>query len=94
MTYADFIAENNPASERWQTPPEIWNPLNAEFGFDLDAAADIETKRLPIYLTDALNTLDWPGQVIWMNPPYGRKLAPFVRAAAAQARMWNRWRTS
>jgi hypothetical protein len=23
----------------WATPPEVFDPLNAEFGFDLDAAA-------------------------------------------------------
>ena len=72
-------------SERWLTPPEVWNPLHAEFGFDLDAAADPDTARLPNYLTDALSLEDWPRKVIWCNPPYGRKLAPFVRRCADEA---------
>jgi site-specific DNA-methyltransferase (adenine-specific) len=72
-------------SERWQTPPEIFDPLMAEFSFDLDAAADYDTKRAPRYLTDALNVDDWPGERIWLNPPYGRKLEPFVRRAAKEA---------
>jgi site-specific DNA-methyltransferase (adenine-specific) len=72
-------------SERWQTPPEIFDPLMAEFKFDLDAAADYETKRAPRYLSDALNTDNWPGERIWLNPPYGRKLEPFVRRAAKEA---------
>lgn len=41
--------------ERWQTPPEIFDPPMAEFSFDLDAAADPETKRLPVYLINALS---------------------------------------
>lgn len=71
--------------ERWQTPPEIWTPLNEEFHFDLDAAADATTHRTPAYLTDALAIGEWPGKVIWCNPPYGRKLEPFVRRCAVEA---------
>jgi phage N-6-adenine-methyltransferase len=72
-------------TERWQTPPEIFDPLMEEFNFDLDAAADYETKRASRYLTDALELDDWPGTRIWLNPPYGKKLAPFVRKAAREA---------
>lgn len=71
-------------SERWCTPPELFGPLHAEFNFDLDAAADSETTRLPRYLTDSLD-IDWPGERIWLNPPYGRKLEPFIRKAAEEA---------
>lgn len=56
-----------------------------EFNFDLDAAADAETARLPNYLTDALNVAEWPGKRVWLNPPYGRWIAPFVKKAAEQA---------
>lgn len=72
-------------SERWQTPPEIFDPLMAEFNFDLDAAADPQTCRVPNFLTDALGQWSWPGHRVWMNPPYGRKLEPFVRRAAKEA---------
>lgn len=72
-------------TERWKTPPEIFDPLMAEFNFDLDAAADYETKIVSRYLTDALILDDWPGTRIWLNPPYGKKLAPFVRRAAEEA---------
>lgn len=72
-------------TERWQTPPEIFDPLLAEFNFDLDAAADNETARAEIYMTDALSVPDWPGKRIWLNPPYGQKLAPFVRRAQQEA---------
>ena len=74
----------NNQQERWQTPPEIFNKLNAEFKFDLDAAADYETKRLPRFLYDALNC-EWDGKRIWLNPPYGKMLDPFIRKAALEA---------
>lgn len=73
------------STDRWVTPPEIFDPLHEEFDFDLDAAADEETARLPRYLRDALTLDEWPGERIWLNPPYGAKLEPFVRAAARQA---------
>lgn len=72
-------------TDRWQTPLEIFSPLMREFNFDLDAAADYETARTPRFLTDALNLDEWPGQRIWVNPPYGRLLEPFVRKAASEA---------
>ena len=72
-------------AERWITPPEIFDPLMREFCFDLDAAADEETARVRPFLTDALGPKEWPGQRIWLNPPYGRKLAQFVRRAAQEA---------
>ena len=73
------------SSERWITPPEIFDPLMAEFNFDFDAAADSETRRLPVYTSSALSPQPWMGRRIWLNPPYGRKLEPFVRRAADEA---------
>lgn len=72
-------------TERWRTPPEIIHPLRVEFRFDLDAAADAELAVVPDYLTDALTVAEWPGSRIWLNPPYGRMLEPFVRRACAEA---------
>jgi len=72
--------------ERWCTPQEIWAPLDDEFAFDLDAAADDETTKTGRFLNDALNVEDWPGNSIWLNPPYGKKLEPFVRKAHKEAR--------
>jgi phage N-6-adenine-methyltransferase len=72
-------------SERWQTPPEIFEPLHKEFKFDLDAFGDAEMHRVPNYLTDALVPTPWPGNRIWMNPPYGLKLGPCVIRGAKEA---------
>ena len=67
--------------ERWCTPPEIFDPLMVEFNFDLDAAADAITARLTNFNSNALTEDPWLGKRIWLNPPYGRKLEPFVRRA-------------
>lgn len=69
-------------SERWKTPPEIFDKLHTEFSFDLDAAADSRSMSIiPAFQSDSLMVGDWPGYRIWLNPPYGRKLEPFVRRA-------------
>ncbi len=41
----DFTGSNTPAEHRdsWRTPPEIFAALNAEFVFQLDAAASEKT---------------------------------------------------
>ena len=72
-------------SERWRTPEEVFNPLNEEFCFDLDVAADEELASISTYSKDSLNLADWPGRTIWCNPPYGRKLELFVRRCAIEA---------
>lgn len=61
--------------KNWGTPQELFDSLNAEFNFDLDAAASPENTKCQRYLTkkdDALSC-DWPGKTIFLNPPYGRK---------------------
>jgi site-specific DNA-methyltransferase (adenine-specific) len=72
-------------SDDWSTPPEIFDPLNAEFHFDLDAAASHENAKCLRFLSNALAMADWPGSAIWCNPPYGRMLAPFITKCAAEA---------
>ena len=71
-------------SHEWQTPPEIFNPLNDEFGFTVDAAATDENALLPRYWTKREDSIkqDWSGERIWCNPPYGRDQQLFVRKAA------------
>ena len=71
--------------DNWRTPPKIFEKLNAEFRFDLDAAADETNALVSRYLTDALTIPEWPGDRIFLNPPYGRMLDPFVRKSQEQA---------
>ena len=71
----------------WRTPRWLFDQLDAEFHFELDAAADSANALKSRYLWDALALPEWPGDVVWLNPPYGNCLAPFVRKAWEQAQL-------
>ncbi len=66
----------------WATPPSVFDPLHAEFGFTLDVCAGAENAKVPAYLDEKVDALSipWVG-VCWMNPPYGRDLGTWVRHA-------------
>lgn len=71
-------------TDDWLTPPEVFEPLHAEFDFDIDLTASAGHERLPLYFTpevDALtrswSALPWTG---WCNPPYSNDGA-FVKKA-------------
>lgn len=62
--------------EDWETPQEFFDELNKEFCFGLDACADESNHKCPVYFTkedDGLS-MDWDGQTVFCNPPYGRNI--------------------
>ena len=69
------------ASDLWRTPPRLFEALDAEFGFDIDLAANAENHLCPRWLgpgglaDDAL-TVRWAdyGSVGWLNMPYSAEL--------------------
>ena len=72
--------------DKWQTPPEVFEQLNQEFKFTLDAAAEPETALCEYYFTeddDALNQ-SWQKQVVFCNPPYSQ-LRHFSEKAKREA---------
>lgn len=73
------------AKHDWATPQPLFDALNAEFGFTVDAAANATNHKCARWYgqggerEDAL-TQPWdPAEVYWCNPPYGREQAAFVR---------------
>lgn len=71
----------------WETPPEVFDPLNEEFSFTLDVCATPETAKCSAYYTpeyDALSRTWWG--TCWMNPPYGRQIGKWVRKAYEESR--------
>lgn len=64
-------------SGEWETPPEIWEPLNEEFRFYLDVCATVGNAKCELYYTEADDTFkhDWIGRC-WMNPVYGKPEEP------------------
>lgn len=73
----------NGNGREWATPPEVFNPLHAEFRFTLDACATAQNAKLPRFFTETDNGLvqDWTGERVFLNPPYGREIYPWTRKA-------------
>ena len=70
----------------WETPPEVFEPLDAEFHFTLDPCATAATAKCARYFTEADDGLgqSWAGEVVFMNPPYGREIYNWTAKAAAE----------
>ena len=71
----------------WETPKSLFDTLNKEFEFGLDAAAQQHNAKLDDFITpseDALN-VDWEkrakGRSVWLNPPYGRNIGDWIKKA-------------
>jgi len=69
----------------WETPQELFDILNAEFGFDLDPCATHENAKCDFYFTKEENGLSIPwhkvANTVFMNPPYGREIGKWVKKA-------------
>lgn len=67
----------------WETPQWLFDELNAEFNFELDAAANADNAKCDIYYTEETDglTSDWYPYVTWINPPYGIGLYKWVEKA-------------
>ena len=67
----------------WETPPELFNPLNDEFHFTLDVCATPLNTKCQSFYTKQTNGLvrPWTG-TCWCNPPYGREIAKWTQRAA------------
>ena len=77
----------NGNGRHWATPPEVFDPLNAEFGFTLDPCATPETAKCALFFTEADDGLarDWGTQRVFMNPPYGREIYAWTKKAREAA---------
>lgn len=60
--------------DEWETPQDLFEALDAEFGFTVDVCASETNAKCERFWTiddDAL-ARDWAGEVCWMNPPYSQ----------------------
>ncbi|HBQ4468268.1 TPA: phage N-6-adenine-methyltransferase [Klebsiella pneumoniae] len=89
----DYGGSKTPADQRdlWRTPPALFACLNAEFCFQLDAAAAPHNALCRKFITAEQNTLETPWDdylsipgYAWLNPPYS-DITPFVKKAAAES---------
>lgn len=71
----------------WGTPQDLYDRLDAEFHFELDAAASEANHKAPRwYQGDVIvNGLTGPWDArTWCNPPYGRGMGAWVRKASEE----------
>lgn len=89
----DYGGSKTPLDQRdlWRTPPTLFAALDAEFCFQLDAAASPHNALCRKFITAEQNTLETPWAdylnvpgYVWLNPPYS-DIMPFVKKAAAES---------
>ncbi len=68
----------------WGTPQAFFDELNAEFKFNLDPCATVETAKCPRYFTKEVDGLsqNWDGFSVFCNPPYGSEIKNWVKKAS------------
>ncbi len=78
-------------SNEWETPQHFYNKLNEKHGFTLDPCATPSTAKCNKYFTSEDDGLkqDWGGEVVFMNPPYGRQIKDWIKKAYQESRKSN-----
>lgn len=78
-------------SDQWETPEDLFDAINNEYGFTLDVAATAWNNKLSNFYNELNNSLvqDWIGTV-WLNPPYSRgNINAFMRKALNEFKNGN-----
>lgn len=72
------------ASEEWETPQDLFNKLNNEFNFTVDVASSELNYKCKKHYTQKEDGLvqNWDNEIVWCNPPYGRKISEWVKKAS------------
>lgn len=70
--------------EDWETPQDLFYKLNKEFNFTVDVASSEENYKCNRHYTEKENGLiqNWNNEIVWCNPPYGRKIGDWVKKAS------------
>ena len=74
-------------TDEWPTPDWLFQLLDQEFAFTLDPCSTPTSARCAHHFTrseDGL-TQDWAGEIVFMNPPYGREIRHWMRKAFESA---------
>ena len=95
MTYVGWYGA--PRRQDWQTPAYLFDPLDAEYRFNLDGAAEDGNALLAAASTPE-RPVSWGGQRVFCNPPWSAitqfvELAPSAELAVllVPARVNARW---
>ena len=89
-THTTMAVITSHKSDEWGTPQDIFDGLNEEFNFTLDACATDENHKVDQYYTKEENGLEhsWGGQRVWCNPPYS-EIDKWVEKAFRETRHDN-----
>ena len=91
------LFDSTTGESTWITPPELQMSLGH---FDLDpcAADNMPYRTADVMVTKVQNGLsvDWSGKRVWLNPPYGKEIIPFLEKmengiALLPCRTDNKW---
>jgi site-specific DNA-methyltransferase (adenine-specific) len=76
----------------WATPQSLFDKIDAEFHFRLDACASPENAKCACFYTREQDSLSnyWhsePVRSVWVNPPYGKEIGLWIKKAMETAAM-------
>ena len=78
-------------TDLWSTPWDFFEKLNDEFHFTLDPCSTHENAKCYKHFTIEDDGLlqDWGNEVVFCNPPYGRKIKDWVKKAYEESQKDN-----
>lgn len=73
---------------KWATPRNWFDYLDLEFDFTLDPCCEHETAKCEKHYTPQEDGLShsWADERVFMTPPYGREIGPWMRKAYTECR--------
>jgi phage N-6-adenine-methyltransferase len=88
---SDWAVIHSSRRHDWRTPRSLFDKLDEEFRFGLDAAASSGNALCSRYLSESDNSLEFGwGDLgvtsVWLNPPYGRGIHLWVSKAIEESR--------
>ncbi|USL87138.1 methylase [Staphylococcus phage Sazerac] len=74
-------------SNEWNTPDDLFYKLNDIYKFTLDPCSTHENAKCYKHFTIEENGLeqDWSGNIVFMNPPYGRDIKKWIKKAYTES---------
>jgi site-specific DNA-methyltransferase (adenine-specific) len=75
-------------TEEWETPDYVFLSLKKEFDFQVDVCATSKNAKCKIFFDLSVDGLkrEWSPFRCWMNPPYGRNIAKWMKKAYDESR--------
>lgn len=75
------------------TPKDLFDELDAEFHFTVDACAEPKTAMCERYYTYHNNAFyqRFIDEIVWMNPPYGLEIGKWLALAYRESQKGSLW---